>query len=81
MMALIGMATPLGLAALLCGVYGICSGHIKHGVLIVCCLSLITGLAYLVLPSVALQGAINGTRDMQRQTEEMLRQMQKQFQR
>jgi uncharacterized membrane protein YccC len=78
--AFVGMATPLGVAVLLCGVYGICNGHIKHGVLLVACLSLITGMSYWALPRVAMQGAANAMSDAQRQSEEMLQQMQKQFQ-
>jgi predicted RNA-binding Zn-ribbon protein involved in translation (DUF1610 family) len=80
MLAFVETATPVGFAALLCGVYGICTGHVKHGVLIVVGVSLISGLSNLALPWIAMQGAQNATRDIQRQTEEMLRQIQKQFQ-
>ena len=57
---------------LLCAVYGMCIGHVKHGLLIVAGLAVITGFSYRVMLSPMVQPSAD---TMRRQMEEMQRLM------
>lgn len=48
-------STPFMIAPLLCGVYGMCVGNVKHGLLVVAGLALIIGLSYWVMLSPVVQ--------------------------
>jgi DNA-directed RNA polymerase subunit RPC12/RpoP len=68
-----GVATVFGTAAFLCAVYGMCHGHVRHGLLVLAGLSLIVGVSSWVGPSIAMAAGMH-------QAEEMQQQMFKQFQ-
>ncbi len=67
---------PFVAAPLLCAVYGMCIGHVRHGLLLVAGLALILGLSYWLMfqPLVQPSGA-----DIQRQMENMQKQIQNMF--
>jgi DNA-directed RNA polymerase subunit RPC12/RpoP len=66
-----------GAAAFLCAVYGMCVGYVKHGLLILGCLALITGLSYWIMVSIMVGPIGTAT---QRQMQEMLQQQMQNFQ-
>ena len=68
--AILYASTPFLIAPLLCAVYGMCLGHVRHGLLVLAALSLIIAMSYWAgISIVTLVGA-----DTQRQLQQMLQQ-------
>jgi hypothetical protein len=70
------MAAPFMTAAPLCAIYGMCVGHVKHGLMLLVAMSLMLGLSHWMVfrESMAM---IQGS---QRQFEQMMQQQMQQFQ-
>ncbi|HUJ08713.1 MAG TPA: hypothetical protein VL171_01685 [Verrucomicrobiae bacterium] len=70
------MATPFITAAPLCAIYGMCVGHVRHGLLLLGAMSLMIGLSHWVFfrESMAMLGA------SQQQIQQMMQQQMQQFQ-
>jgi len=69
-------SAPFLIAPLLCAVYGMCAGHVRHGLLVLAGLSLIIGMSYWAeISMMTLVGA-----DAQRQMQQMLQQQMQNFQ-
>lgn len=66
-------SVPFMVAPLLCAVYGMCVGHVRHGLLVLAGLALIFGFSYWVMFS----SVMPGSGASQRRIEEMQRQFQK----
>ena len=67
---------PFVAAPLLCAVYGMCIGHVRQGVLILAALAFILGGSYWLMFRPVVQPS---SADIQRQMEEMQKQMQRMF--
>ena len=73
---------PFACAALLCPIYGMCISHVRQGLLILAGLGLFFGLSYWVMYSSVMPPSFGQRQveEMQRQTQEQMQQMLKQFQ-
>ena len=58
------MTTPFMMAAPLCAIYGMCVGHVKHGLLLLAAMSLMIGLFYWVTFGASQAAAMRGLQQM-----------------
>ena len=73
-MAFFWMGIPFFYAQSLCAIYGICKGHVVHGLLLLGALSLAIGLTCWFLPRAVENDAQRQTQEMQKQIERQMRQ-------
>lgn len=74
-LAFVYMAMPFITAQVLCATYGICQGHVKHGLLMLSGLAVVIGLAYWILMASMLNAVQDSNAALQRQMLELQKQM------
>jgi TM2 domain-containing membrane protein YozV/DNA-directed RNA polymerase subunit RPC12/RpoP len=72
-------SVPFIAAPLLCAVYGMCNGHVRHGLLVLAGLSLIIGLTMWALPSTMLRSAFQNAQQEQEMFQQQMQNLQKTF--
>jgi hypothetical protein len=78
-MLILYVAAPFALAQVLCAIYGTCKGHVRQGMLLLGAFSLVIGLSYWIMWNSISSAIETTTGGMQRQTEEMQKQIQRQM--
>ncbi len=68
-------AIPFAIGAVLCAIYAMCVGHVKHGVLLLAGVSLINVVGLFAYRRAMVTGLLGGMQDIQNQFEQQFKQL------